>query len=303
MSAQLEYSVLIVDDDITTIKLMADSLTSEFNVSFATSALTGIELAQKVPQPDVILLDVLMPDIDGYELCRQLKQEPSTQHIPVIFVTSLSDASEQELGFGIGAVDYIAKPIQVPLLKARVRTQAKLRKYICQLESLATTDPLTSCANRRRYEEVLDTEWKLAIRNQTPISMLMIDVDDFKAYNDNYGHGKGDECLIAIGKMLTKSLSRPTDIVARYGGEEFAIIMPNTDNEGAVYLAKKILATLKELKIEHAYSSVENFVTLSIGVASITNATISKQKDCLANQADKALYKAKETEKFTFCVA
>ena len=298
MSTQLKYSVLLVDDDISTIKLMANLLTNEFNVSFATSALTSIRLAQKKPQPDVILLDVLMPDIDGYEVCRRLKKESSTQGIPVIFFSSLNEPKQQELGFNYGAVDYIEKQIEFPLLRARLITQAKLRQHICHLENLAAIDPLTSCANRRKFEEVLSAEWKLAGRNTTPVSMLMVDVDNFKSYNDNYGHVKGDECLVLVAKILNKVLSRPTDLVARYGGEEFAIILPNTNNSGAIHLAKKVLTALANANILHEFSDIAHFVTVSIGVTTMSDIDVNAPTNSLALQADSALYEAKNSGKF-----
>ena len=298
MSTQLKYSVLVVDDDISTIKLMADSLTNEFNVSFTTSALNSIKLAQKKPQPDVILLDVLMPDINGYEVCKRLKQESSTQDIPVIFFSSLNEPKQQELGFNYGAVDYIEKQIELPLLRARLITQAKLRQHICHLENLATIEPLTSCANRRKFEEVLSAEWRLAERNTTPMSMLMIDVDNFKSYNDNYGHVKGDECLVLIAKMLIKVLARPTDLVARYGGEEFAIILPNTKSGGAIHIAKKILTALVNANIPHEFSDVADFVTVSIGVTTMSDIDATVPSKNLTLQADSALYEAKNSGKF-----
>ncbi|GAA0858633.1 diguanylate cyclase domain-containing protein [Aliiglaciecola litoralis] len=291
-----EYSILIIDDDVTIIKLIAESLRSNFNVEFAVSAAEGLRQALKHPMPDLILLDVMMPSTNGFELCRTLKQNSATQQIPVIFVSALDDINEQQRGFALGAVDYVIKPISPLILKARVNTHIRVSSYVKQLQKLATTDPLTSCANRRKFDETLDLEWKRAARRGEPLSVLFFDIDEFKQYNDNYGHGMGDDCLKMIGNVLNNIPHRSADLVARYGGEEFVQILPDTDEEGAIKMAERTIKLIETLNIPHEFSKVCDFVTLSIGIAT-ARPTSDKDICSVMQHADEALYRAKEEGK------
>lgn len=286
-------SVLIIDDDLNTIKLIAESLKQDFDIQFATSGDLGLKIASK-SQPDLILLDVKLPDIQGYEVIKRLKQNPSTQDIPVMFESSLASIKEQELGFTLGAVDYITKPIEIPLLRVRIKAHAKLRQQARALEKLVATDSLTGLANRRKFDASLENEFCRSKRDGSSLCLLMIDVDYFKHYNDNYGHGKGDECLIRLSQLLLDRVHRPADLVARVGGEEFAILMPNTEIEGAINIAETIKANLRHANIEHKHSECADHVTVSIGIAQQTNdLEVFTNKD-LYNDADRALYSAKE---------
>lgn len=296
-----KYSVLVIDDNITTVKLIADALVPEFEVLFATSAKQGLKLANENPNLDVIILDIMLPETNGFEVCKQLKSSQVTQSIPVLFATALDQTSDQEKGFELGAVDYITKPIEIPLLRARTKTHARLRRQIIELEHLAATDPLTSCANRRTFNDVFKQEWKRSARTQKSLAMLMIDVDDFKQYNDHYGHGKGDECLIAVSRIIKQSTSRPGDLGARYGGEEFAVLMPDTDLIGAQKVASNIIQKLASTQLPHEYSKVKNYVTVSIGVSCI-QANSNTSRKVLLEQADKAMYQAKAKGKNCFVV-
>ncbi|AYA64153.1 diguanylate cyclase domain-containing protein [Alteromonas sp. RKMC-009] len=287
--------VLIVDDDITTIRLIAEALATDYEVIIATDAEDGLEQAIST-EPELILLDVLMPEINGFSLCRKLKSDERTRRIPVVFVTGLTEVSDQAKGFEIGAVDYITKPIEVPLLRARVRTHVRLYRQTMQLESLAATDPLTGLSNRRKFDESLAHEIERCQRSQSELALLMIDIDDFKAYNDKYGHGKGDDCLITVAKLLKDNARRGTDLCCRLGGEEFGIILGETDRAGAMTLAEHIISVFNELKLPHETASAFPFLTVSIGVSVMDMRSALKNRVYgrdLVDKADEALYRAK----------
>lgn len=295
-------SVLIIDDDLNTIKLIAESLKDEFDVRFAITGKAGLQIAQDNP-PDVILLDVKLPDIQGYEIIRRLKQNAKTYPVPVLFVSSLISVEEQEHGFKLGAVDYIAKPVEIPLLRMRVKTHAKIRLQARALEQLVATDSLTGVANRRKFDEVLETEFLRAKREQTDLAMLLIDVDNFKQYNDNYGHGKGDDCLIKICQILSRVLHRPADFLARVGGEEFAIILPDSNVNGAIKLAQDIKQGFATASIPHEFSNSVLHVSVSIGIATTRTLPLADTPKQLYEVADKALYEAKAAGRNDFAVA
>jgi len=197
----------------------------------------ALTLLQGEAQPDLILLDIMMPDMDGYEVCRRIKQDPAIWHIPIIFLTAKGAVADQQLGFDLGAVDYIVKPVEIPLLLARVRAHIRLKRKSEQLEKLAMIDGLTDIANRRA------------------LALLMVDIDHFKAFNDHYGHGAGDECLRRVAQCLAMGLLRPGDFIARYGSEEFCVILPQCTAAGALQVAENLLTAVAELQIPHAYAS------------------------------------------------
>ncbi|OYY93188.1 MAG: hypothetical protein B7Y41_12750 [Hydrogenophilales bacterium 28-61-23] len=286
-------AILVVDDTPTNIELLAGALSSDYTVKFATSGARALELLEKSEKPDLILLDIMMPGMDGYEVCHRLKENPATRAIPVIFITAKSEVADQARGFSLGAVDYILKPFQLPLVIARVRNQINLKLRTDLLEAQASIDALTGIANRRRFDEVLRSEWKRATRNAMPISLLMFDVDLFKAYNDNYGHGAGDECLRRLGDALQHAELRPGDFVARYGGEEFALILPSCHATGARAIAERIRVIVESLELPHAYSQCAPVVTVSVGCATQKPA-LGGDVSALFLAADQALYRAKQ---------
>lgn len=242
-------SVLIVDDVPVNIQVLAEALREEYRVRIAANGPNALAIAASDDPPDVILLDVMMPEMDGYEVCRRLKNDPETKDIPVIFVTAKSSSEDEVLGLNIGAVDYITKPFSIPVVKARVRTQVQLKVRTELLERLAMVDGLTGIANRRSFDQNLEHEWKRATRNALPISVVMIDIDHFKNYNDNYGHGAGDVCLQQVAGALRSVIQRPADLVARYGGEEFAALLPETDVQGAEMIASAMREAVSSLKL------------------------------------------------------
>lgn len=289
-------SILIVDDDITTVKFIAQSLKDEYELIFALSAEECLNKAKNHKNIALILLDVKMPDVDGFALCDILKNAEETQNIPVIFITSAKLVADQEKGFEVGAIDYITKPINVKILKARLKAHVKQSADLKHLQALALTDVLTGIPNRRKFNESLESDWKLALRNKTSIALLMIDIDEFKRFNDHYGHPEGDKCLIAVAALLSDTIERPIDMVARVGGEEFAVILPDTDLAGAKKVADNIRSAIHALNFPHSESRVCKHVTLSIGISSV-HPELVESPETLINTADKALYKAKHDGK------
>jgi diguanylate cyclase (GGDEF)-like protein len=293
--------ILIVDDTPTNIQVLAEALRADYRVKVATSGKAALAIAGNPDtRPDLILLDVMMPEMDGYEVCRRLKQAPATQGIPVIFVTARSDVADEELGLNLGAMDYIAKPFHPAIVKARVRNHINLKMKADLLESLALVDGLTGIPNRRRFDEALDSEWKRALRNGTPLALIIADIDCFKAYNDNYGHGAGDQGLKAVAQALADALNRPSDMMARYGGEEFVALMPDTDAEGARLLAERWRTGVAALGMPHAFSCAADHVTISVGYASLGPAQGQSPLELL-DLADKMLYHAKNQGRNRAC--
>lgn len=299
-SDETKPQILIVDDTPTNIQVLAEALRADYRVRVAGSGKAAFEIIEKLGAPDLILLDVMMPVMDGYEVCRRLKQNPETQHVPVIFVTAKSEAVDEEYGLNLGAVDYIAKPFYLPIVSARVRNHINLKLKTDLLESQAMLDGLTSIPNRRRLDEVLDQEWKRAQRSGLPLALIMADIDFFKRYNDNYGHGSGDLCLKKVADTLARSIERPSDMVARYGGEEFVAVLPGTGVEGARNIAERFRSQVEAMHIAHEYSDASNVVTVSVGCASITPAE-GVEQDSLLKLADENLYRAKESGRNRVC--
>ena len=285
-------TVLIVDDTPANIQILSQALLHDYTIQIAANGPAALSLLQEADKPDLILLDVVMPIMDGYEVCRRIKQDPATWHIPVIFVTAMDQFKDQQLGFDLGAVDYISKPFWMSLVIARVNVHIRLKLKSEMLEKLAFLDGLTDIPNRRGLEETLTKEWARARRSGTPLSVLMIDVDRFKAFNDHYGHGAGDECLRRVAQVLERGLMRPGDFIGRYGGEEFFVILPDCDTAGAALVAENLRERVAALKISHAHSAAADHVTISIGYTTRIVGTDSSWSD-LMDEADKALYLAK----------
>lgn len=284
-------SVLIIDDVPANIQVLAEALQSEYRLKIATSGSEGLAVAQK-SLPDLILLDVMMPGMDGFEVCRQLKSDPLTQRIPVIFVTARDANEDEELGLNLGAVDYISKPFYLPIVRARVRNHLLLKRRADLLENLAHVDSLTGIANRRRFDESLLLELRRCQRNHLPLSVLLIDIDHFKQYNDHYGHGMGDTCLTRVAATMAKSLGRAGDLIARYGGEEFAVILPGGDIDNARSIAERLCQAIRDLRMPHIHGAGLDYLTISIGVSSCLPG-VDTGTDALLEAADKQLYAAK----------
>jgi diguanylate cyclase (GGDEF)-like protein len=250
-------------------------------------------------QPDIVLLDALMPDMDGFECCTRLQLLDQSKHTPVLMITGLEDKESVDRAFDVGAIDYVTKPIHWPVLRQRVKRliqqshlQQKLEAANRELQRLVTIDELTQIANRRRFEEYCLQEWQCMAREQQSLSLILCDVDFFKAYNDTYGHRAGDRCLQLVAKAIQDTVKRPADLVARYGGEEFAVILPKTDAEGAIHIAEAICQSVRMLGIPHCSSQANICVTISAGVATITPPPNSDFQEII-DEADRALYQAK----------
>lgn len=283
--------ILVVDDQTSNILLIRELFKNEYEIFMAQDGEQAIAQCQAL-MPDLILMDLVMPGIDGFEACRRLKDDPLTRAVPIIFVSAQREEADEARGFELGGVDYIIKPVNHTILRARVRTHLALKFQADLLSSIALQDGLTGVANRRKFDEALQSDWLQCARQQQPVSLLMLDVDHFKRFNDRYGHQAGDDCLRRVAQAIRLSLRRPRDLAARYGGEEFACLLPETDLEGASSLAGEILQAIRALGIPHEASDAEPTVTASIGVASmIPNGSTAPQT--LVERADLQLYQAK----------
>jgi diguanylate cyclase (GGDEF)-like protein len=285
--------ILIVDDVAANIKLLAEALKENYQISFARSGEEALRLLGREPAFDLILLDIMMPGMSGYELCQRLKADPATRNVPVIFITAKSEESDETHGLALGAVDYITKPFSMPIVQARVRTHLELKRHRDLLENLSSLDGLTGIPNRRRFDEVARREWKQALRDRTPISLILIDIDAFKAFNDHYGHLGGDDCLKQVAAALSDAIRRPSDFLARYGGEEFVSLLPRTDEAGAVLVAEGMRRAVIDLGIPHARSTAGSRLTISLGVATCVP-NLDRNLSGFINEADRALYRAKD---------
>jgi diguanylate cyclase (GGDEF)-like protein len=321
-----EMKILLVDDIPANIDILVRTLEPEgYDLAIASSGEKALKIADHF-LPDLVLADVMMPGMNGFEMCRQLKMQEANRDVPVIFITARKEMEDIVEGFQSGGVDYITKPFQQEEVRARVRTHLQLRALIKQqkklnqqlqreinerkrteealrkanqeLRRLATLDGLTQVANRLQFDEYIHQEWRRSAREQEPLSLILCDVDYFKRYNDTYGHQKGDDCLRAIAKAITRSVRRPADLIARYGGEEFAIVLPNTKAQGAIQVASTIQAEVQQLAIPHEQSLVSQYVTLSLGVCSTVpprdSGPMAPSVEDLIACTDKALYEAKE---------
>lgn len=285
--------LLIVDDQPTNIRALHELFRVHCDVFMATSGEQAITVCLE-QIPDLVLLDVVMDGMDGHEVCRRLKADPSTQDIAIIFITAKQKDSDEVLGLELGAVDFISKPINPVIVSARVRTHLTLKLQNDLLRSMALLDGLTGVANRRKFDEEISADWRQCFREQKPLSLIIVDVDFFKRYNDQYGHQAGDSCLRSIAQALSETVRRPYDLVARYGGEEFACLLPTTSHAGAVEIAKMMLANVRALSIEHSASEAAHVVTVSLGVATVTPTEGVVFED-LIESADKQLYLAKDS--------
>ena len=313
--------ILIVDDEADFVKALRLTLEQKgYQIEHSSNGAIGIQLARSI-LPDLILLDIRMPEMDGYQVCYHLKSHQQTKEIPIIFLTANDDVDCKVKGLELGGVDYVTKPFDFKEILARIQRQLEINDlqkqlkhknellqqeinkcnrvekdlYLAnqQLKKLVITDGLTKVANRLRFDRYLSQEWKRLTRDKAPLGLILCDVDYFKLYNDRYGHQAGDNCLEQVAQAINSAVQRPADLVARYGGEEFAVILPNTDSAGTIYIAHKIKVSIGSLAIKHELSTVSDYVTLSQGV---TNIVPSHEiaADNLITVADLALYDAKK---------
>jgi len=297
-----KHNILLVDDDPGTIKLIGCALAEVGDVRIATSGKDGLRLMRELV-PDLVLLDAEMPGMSGFEVLEEMKEDPILTAVPVIFVTSHSETAFEVAGLEMGAADFIAKPINTPLVAARARTQLRMKGLNDDLRRLSSIDALTGVANRRWFEESLEREWLRARRSGEPLSLLLVDIDHFKLFNDCYGKPAGDACLRSVAQALVVACLRPADSVARYDGKEFALLLPQTARAGAEHIARRILDAAEVLDIRHESSPTSSRVTVSIGVAYYdtagvcwlpTSADVRNANTARARDFARALVKAAE---------
>ncbi|MBF0421992.1 MAG: diguanylate cyclase [Magnetococcales bacterium] len=314
-------SILIVDDERFNLTVLKDLLDPLYDIMVAKNGEQALKRSFSSPPPELIILDIMMPEMDGYQVIRQLKNDPVTRDIPVIFITAIGDANSEEKGLSLGAVDYITKPFSPAVVLARVKThlglkhslqnERTLNKQLSTLNSdladknnqlvelnkrlrdLASIDGLTGIPNRRRFDEFLHQEWNRALRDQTPLSLILMDIDFFKPYNDNYGHAEGDDCLKKVARTMAASITRGIDLLARYGGEEFVCVLPDTDTSGMTKVGNRLREAIIAQKIPHEHSKAASHVTISMGgVSTIPDRQFLPEN--LIQSADQFLYKAKK---------
>ncbi|MBD2662907.1 response regulator [Richelia sinica] len=315
--------ILVADDDKTMLMLMREAMEQEgYRVVTVSDGQQCLD-AYSAIKPDIVLLDAIMPQIDGFSCCQQLLQiarnnlisalasldsDPALSNTiisqlwdrtPILMISSADDEESINRAFEAGATDYILKPVHWAILRHRLRRLLQQGQVCKQLEAanqalqqLANVDALTGLANRRRFDDYLNTQWINLAQLELPLSLILCDIDYFKLYNDKYGHPAGDVCLQAVGAVLNQNAQKNQDLVARYGGEEFAVIMPNTHAPGAVHVAKGMQMGVKDLQIIHHGSAISDYVTLSMGVATVIPSWNSTPLDLIV-AADNALYEAK----------
>lgn len=291
--------ILIVDDDPLAIQVLHNILADLGQCRFATAGEEALDSLRE-SAADLVVLDASMPGLNGFATCRAVKREHPD--LPVIFVTAAQDPESEVRALEAGAVDFISKPVEPLVVRARVTTQLKLKAQNDLLQAMILSDPLTGIANRRSLDEHVRVEWRRAQRHRQALSLLMIDIDYFKAYNDHYGHLAGDRCLERVADGIAGTLGRAGDLAARFGGEEFAVLLPETSTSDAAVVAENIRATVQGLAIPHADSPVADYVTVSIGVAgevpeiagnSVATGPRGAMEQALFDRADAALYAAK----------
>ncbi|GAA6623921.1 diguanylate cyclase domain-containing protein [Scytonema sp. NUACC26] len=328
-------NVLIVDDQLDNLRVLSTILAKEgYHVRKALNGQMALTAVKTLP-PDIILLDINMPEMDGYEVCERLKADPVNSNIPVIFISILDDVLDKVKGIKVGGADYITKPFQFEEVIARVQNQLTIQRLQrelretnqklseqnalllleiekrLQVESalqaannklreLVWVDSLTQVSNRCFLDDYLQREWQRSAREQIPLSFILCDIDCFKSYNDTYGRMAGDDCLRKVARAIRYAVRRPADLVARYGGEEFAVVLPNTNFHGAVRVAENVKLRIKELKIPHSSSFVKNYLTLSMGIATKVPVNPSLPETLLA-ASDKALDRAKRQGRNGYC--
>ena len=327
-SPKILPQILIVDDTPANLKVLSTMLRGEgFKVRNALEGESALEAALSSP-PDLILLDVMMPGLSGYEVCQRLKADPLTARVPVIFISALDDALDKVRAFQVGGVDYIAKPFQLEEVLIRVRShltldrqrreiealnshlllknaqlereirerqiaETELQQANEELERLSLLDSLTHLANRRRFDAYIEEQWQSLGRARLPLGLIMADVDFFKRFNDHFGHPAGDECLRRVAQALRLGVHRSADLIARYGGEEFAVILPMVNELGLKTVMESVHGQIAQLGLLHPASSVAPTLTLSLGAAVLIPGPESTVAD-LIESADAALYQAKQ---------
>jgi len=287
-----QAKILIVDDDPLNRIVLEKTLQHEHQIFLMEGGEKALTFLKNNPV-DLIILDIMMPGINGYEVLIELKENPSTQTIPVIFISANDSHDDEAKGLELGAMDYITKPFSTAIVRARVRNQLMIKQKNDLLEMLASIDGLTEIPNRRYLDDNLSREWRRSRRSGTALSVMLMDIDHFKRYNDCYGHRAGDDCLKQVAQALVRACKRGSDFVARYGGEEFAAVLPNMNKQDALTFANELRLAVKSLNIPHKASLTAEHITISIGIATSENGQVSADH-VLLEEADLGLYQAKD---------
>lgn len=286
-------NILVVDDQVTNLQIINEVLKEHYNVFVARSGEAALAHCYKNP-PDIILLDVNMPGLSGLDVCQTLKRDPLYQAIPIIFITALQGAQDENACWDSGAVDFVRKPINEATLLNRVKAHLTLKFQADALRRSALLDGLTNVYNRRYFEQQIEVEWQRCFQHNVPFAVVMLDVDHFKSYNDSYGHLMGDDCLKAIAQTLNECVPNERSFLARYGGEEFVMVLVGLSESKVQQLTELCMSSVRALGIPHGADGAKDTVTLSIGCClSIQNGASSILSEMIAN-ADKYLYQAKE---------
>lgn len=297
MGNQEKLKILVVDDS----QMMRNMISTMIDKGGHDAVIAEDHVAclslLKTQRIDLILMDIEMPEVNGFELTRLIRKEMD-HWLPIIFLSSNDSESYLSKGIDCGGDDYLTKPVKEVILNAKIRAMARIAHMQAQLDDLnhqlailSNVDPLTKVMNRRGLDDFMNESWQVNKRQKSELSLLMIDIDFFKPYNDNYGHLQGDECLKEFAQILLKSINRASDAVVRFGGEEFIIVLPFTPISGARFKAQEVIKLLNLSKIKHEFSNIENYITASIGITSTSLG--AKNSDELIKQADDALYQAK----------
>ncbi|MCG2586325.1 diguanylate cyclase domain-containing protein [Massilia sp. TS11] len=284
--------ILIIDDDADAIRLLSGMIADQAEILFATSGEAGIQLA-RARRPQLILLDLQLGGIDGFEVCRRLRQDPDTSDCSIVFVTADSSPDAEVRGLEAGAVDFITKPLNPPVVQARVRTHLNLQRTAMLQAQLANQDGLTGLFNRRYVDQMLEREFQRHKRQQLPLAVAFVDIDHFKAYNDHYGHPQGDQCLREVAATLAASTRRPGEFVGRFGGEEFVAVLPYTGPADAQKYGERLCEQVRARALPHALAPTAPIVTVSVGVAALVPQPGQRAEDLLA-LADRAMYRIKQ---------
>jgi diguanylate cyclase (GGDEF)-like protein len=264
MKAREKFSILLVDDDSMVVRILSRILADFTPLRFATSGRAALKLARE-SVPDLVLLDVDMPELSGFEVCKAFKSDPALAEVPIIFITSHESAQLEAKGLELGAADFIGKPPHAPLVLARVRTYQRLKMLSDTMRSAVKMDFLTGAVTRRELEKALTQEWLRAQRSAAPLALLLADIEGFTAYNAEFGEEKGDACLKSVADSLRLAAHRPTDVLGRFAGGKFAVLLPGTDAQGASTVARRAMDEVSDLQILRAASMGPGRVTLSVG--------------------------------------
>lgn len=286
-----KYRILVVEDSLLNQHVIQNILQDKYILAKALTAKEALEMVPKF-HPHLILLDIILPDSGGFQVLEALKNMEESRNIPVIIITGMDDEESEERGLMLGAVDYIKKPFKHGIVGARINTQIHFIKQMQTIEQLGMLDGLTGISNRRAFDIELQTEWNRAIKEATELSMIMLDIDNFKIYNDTYGHPQGDIILQSIAKILKTETKDSPNMVFRYGGEEFSVILPTDGLAGAVHVAERIRLRVEQTKVLSIFSDIVTSVTVSLGVASM-KPSITDPVYFLIERADQKLYQAK----------